>query len=81
LEKDHIVRLEGTPELFEKYLPYAMALQVEKKWPQAFGGVTVPPPQWYQREHGGDFFPMHLVDDLNGMSNQAGSVLTSKPSP
>ena len=81
VEKDHIERLERTPELFEKYLPYAMALQVEKKWSQAFGGVTVPPPQWYQREHGGDFFPMHLVDDLNGMSNQAESMLTSKPSP
>ncbi|MFI5116474.1 MAG: DUF2207 domain-containing protein [Terriglobales bacterium] len=79
VEKDHIQRLEGTPDLFEKYLPYAMALHVEKKWSQAFGGVSVPPPQWYQRKHGVDFFPMHLIDDLNGMSNQAESVLTSKP--
>jgi hypothetical protein len=81
VEKDHILRLEATPELFEKYLPYAMALQVEKNWSQTFGSVTVPPPQWYQRTHRGDFFPMHLVDDLSGMSRQAGSVLTSKPTP
>jgi hypothetical protein len=80
VEKDHIERLERTPELFEKYLPYAMALHVEKKWSQAFGGVTVPPPQWYTRKHGYDFLPVNLlVDDLSGMSNQAGSVLTSKP--
>src|SRR5215472_13875005 len=80
VEKDHIERLERTPALFEKYLPYAMALHVEKKWSQAFGDVTVPPPQWYARKHGFDFLPMHLVDDLSGMSSQAGSVLTSKPS-
>ena len=79
VEKDHMERLERTPDLFEKYLPYAMALRVEKNWTQAFGGVTVPPPQWYRRKHSGDFFPLHLVDDLNGMSTQAGTVLTSKP--
>jgi hypothetical protein len=43
------------------------------------GAQSVPAPQCYQREHRGDFFPMHLVDDLAGMSNQAGSLLTSKP--
>ncbi len=79
VEKDHMERLERTPDLFEKYLPYAMALRVEKNWTQAFGGVTVPPPQWYRHKHSGDFFPVHFIDDLNGMSNQAGTVLTSKP--
>jgi hypothetical protein len=79
VEKDQIQRLEKTPELFEKYLPYAMALRVETKWTQAFGNVTVPAPQWYRGKYGGDFLPVHLADDLAGMSNQAGSVLTSKP--
>ena len=80
VEKDHIERLERTPELFEKYLPYAMALGVERRWTQAFGDVTVPAPQWYRRKYGDDFLPVHLVDDLNAMSNQAGGVLMSKPS-
>ncbi len=31
VEKDQIERLEKTPELFEKYLPYAMALQRGEK--------------------------------------------------
>ena len=28
-----------TPELFEKYLPYAMALGVEEKWTEKFAAV------------------------------------------
>src|SRR5262249_52329188 len=36
VEGDRIQRIEKTPELFEKFLPFAMALQVEKKWVQAF---------------------------------------------
>lgn len=79
VEKGQIEQLDKTPELFEKYLPYAMALQVESKWSQAFGAVAVPAPQWYQRQRSSDFFPMHLTEDLAGMSTQAGSVLTSKP--
>jgi hypothetical protein len=78
VEKDRIERLERTPELFEKYLPYAMALGVEGKWTDSFVGVTVPPPQWYQRKYGGNFLPVRLVENLNEMANQAGSLLTAK---
>lgn len=75
VEKDHIERLEKTPELFEKYLPYAMALRVENKWTQTFGGITVPPPQWYRSKPRDGFLPIHLTNDLNHMSNQAGNAL------
>ncbi|MFA5270799.1 MAG: DUF2207 domain-containing protein [Candidatus Omnitrophota bacterium] len=30
---------EETPQLFEKYLPYALALDVEQKWAERFSGV------------------------------------------
>ncbi|MBI5638917.1 MAG: DUF2207 domain-containing protein, partial [Nitrospirae bacterium] len=30
---------EKTPELFEKYLPYALALDVEQEWSEQFSGV------------------------------------------
>jgi uncharacterized membrane protein len=79
VEKDQIERLEKTPELFEKFLPYAMALQVEKKWVQAFSGIALPPPQWYQGSYGGNFTAFYLVNDLNMMSMQAGSVMASAP--
>jgi uncharacterized membrane protein len=79
VESDRIERLEKTPELFEKYLPYAMALHVEKKWVQAFAGITMQPPAWFQGSYGSGFMPYVLVNDLNMMSAQAGSVMASSP--
>ena len=79
VEKDPIQRVEKSPDLFEKYLPYAMALRVESKWSQAFGNLSVPAPQWYWSNRSENFQPAHLVDDLGGMSDQAQTVLTSKP--
>jgi hypothetical protein len=78
VEKDQIERLEKTPELFEKYLPYAMALAVENDWTQTFGKITVPPPKWYQGSRDG-FLPMHLTNDLNQMSVQAAGASASSP--
>ena len=71
VEKDHIERLERAPELFEKYLPYAMALSVENRWAQAFSNIAVTPPAWYQGKRRDGFLPMHLTNDLSQMSNQA----------
>jgi uncharacterized membrane protein len=78
-QKDQIDRLEKAPELFEKYLPYAMALHVEKKWVQAFSGIAMQPPNWYQGSYGSAFVPYLLVSDLNMMSMQAGSTMASSP--
>ncbi|MEW6616986.1 MAG: DUF2207 domain-containing protein [Patescibacteria group bacterium] len=44
-EKDRVKNL--TPDMFEKYLPYAMIFGVEKKWAKTFEGMHVPPPEWY----------------------------------
>jgi hypothetical protein len=79
VEKDHIERIEKTPELFEKYLPYAMALAIENRWTQAFAKITVTPPQWYRGKPRDGFLPMHLTNDLNQMSNKTGNMLTSSP--
>jgi uncharacterized protein (TIGR04222 family) len=79
VERDQIARLETRPELFEKFLPYAMALHVEKKWVQAFAGIAIMPPQWYQAPYGSGFQPLFLVNNLNFMSSQVGSVMSSAP--
>lgn len=79
VEKDRIERIERTPELFEKYLPYAMALHVEKKWVQAFSGIQMQPPGWYQGNYGGPFTAYLLINDLNMMSMQTGSAMASSP--
>lgn len=36
-----------TPEIFERYLPYAMIFGIEKKWAHAFEGIVTAPPDWY----------------------------------
>jgi uncharacterized membrane protein YgcG len=79
VEGDRLDRIVKTPELFEKFLPYAMALQVEKKWVQAFSGIAMQPPNWYQRPYGAGFYPYLLVNDLNVMSHTAGSTFASAP--
>lgn len=79
VEGDKIERMEKTPELFEKYLPYAMALRVDKKWVQAFSGIAMQPPSWFQGYYGSGFVPYLLVNDLNMMSMQAGTAMASAP--
>lgn len=60
-EKDRIAMLQSvdapyaeksaepqkTVELFEKLLPYAMVLGVEKSWAKQFEGIYTTPPDWY----------------------------------
>lgn len=79
VEKDRIERVEKTPALFEKFLPYAMALRVEKKWVGAFQGIYTQPPQWYSAPYGAMFQPYLFVNDLEYMSAQAGTAMGSSP--
>lgn len=79
VEKDRMQRLELTPELFEKYLPYAMALRVERKWARAFETICREPPRWYQGTHFGTFSTGGFVRDLGSMSSTTASAMTSSP--
>lgn len=36
-----------TPEIFEKFLPYAMIFGVEKQWSKNFESIATQPPNWY----------------------------------
>jgi len=65
--------------MFEKFLPYAMALHVESNWVKSFAGVAMQPPQWYQGSYAGGFYPYLLVNDLNFMSGMAASSFASAP--
>jgi Predicted membrane protein (DUF2207) len=80
VESDRIKRLENAPATFEKYLPYAMALHVDKKWVKAFDGIAMQPPEWYQGAfYTGTFEPFLLVAALDSMTAQAGTVMASAP--
>jgi len=79
VEVDRMERLEKTPATFEKYLPYAMALGVEKKWVSAFQGIFTQPPAWFQGPPGAMFYPMAFVSSMDVMSARAGQMMTSAP--
>ena len=80
VEADRFNRTIKTPEMFEKFLPFAMALGVEKNWSKAFQGIYTQPPQWYQGgSFGPNFYPYLFVNNLNTMSVQAGDVMSSAP--
>jgi uncharacterized membrane protein len=81
VESDRFNRMIKTPEMFEKFLPFAMALGVEKNWSKAFQDIVKEPPNWYRggSGFGPTFYPMGFVSDLNTMSSRASSVMTSAP--
>ena len=80
VESDRFNRTIKTPEMFEKFLPFAMALGVEKNWSSAFQNIYTQPPSWYQGgSFGPPFFAYGFVNSLNAMSNQAGTVFASAP--
>ena len=80
VEADRFNRMIKTPDMFEKFLPFAMALGVEKNWSKAFQGIYTQPPQWYQGgTYGPGFYPYAFVNNLNAMSTQTGTVLSSAP--
>ena len=80
VEADHLTRVGQTPETFEKFLPFAMALGVEKKWVGAFQNIYSQPPSWYQGGYyNGGFHPLMFVTSLDMMTSRANSVLASAP--
>jgi len=77
---------EKTPELFERYLPFAIALGVEQAWADQFTAVfaalsTQPgggyQPAWYQ----GDFDARHLGSFSRDVGSSFTSAISSAASP
>lgn len=80
VESDRFNRMIKTPQMFEKFLPFAMALGVEKNWSKAFEGIMTEPPGWYRGGvYGPNFYPWVFTTNLSYMSTQAGSVMASAP--
>src|ERR1035437_3411028 len=76
VEADRMNRMDQTPEKFEKFLPFAMALGVEKKWVGAFQNIYSQPPSWYQGGfQGGVFYPIVFINSLDNMTAHASSVM------
>jgi uncharacterized membrane protein len=79
VEAERFNKMIKTPQMFEKFLPFAMALGVEKNWSKAFQGIMTQPPQWYRGSYGPNFYPIYFTNDLHTMTSRASSVLASAP--
>jgi uncharacterized membrane protein YgcG len=71
---------EKKPARFEKLLPFAMVLGVEKAWAKQFEGIYDTPPSWYSDPSGANFSSLMFVNSLNSFSASAKSDLSSAPS-
>lgn len=73
---------EKTPELFEKLLPYAIALDVDNEWCKKFDSVLRPlnyEPQWYQGS--GPFVFTNFGHSFASSFNSSISSARTDPSP
>ena len=64
VESDRFDRIVKTPAMFEKFLPFAMALGVERNWAKAFEGIYTSQPDWYVGTHHGSFGPRVFAASL-----------------
>jgi hypothetical protein len=80
VESDRYRRMITSPELFERYLPHAMAFGVEQKWARAFENVYREPPQWYSTTSGGTFHVSDFSSRMSALSSAASSTMASSPS-
>lgn len=79
VESDRFKKMITGPEMFEKFLPYAMALGVEKQWAAAFADILKQPPSWYHGQGYTTFRPGVFVSDLSSMSNATATAMASAP--
>jgi uncharacterized membrane protein YgcG len=72
---------EKTPELFERYLPYALALEVDQQWSEKFSDVLARAardgsysPGWY---HGHHWNPSRTDGFASGLGSSLSSAISS----
>ncbi len=80
VEEPRYKRMITSPEMFERFLAYAMAFKVEGKWARAFEDMYREPPQWYSGPRGAAFHASAFTSDLSAMSTAASSTMSSSPS-
>lgn len=79
VETERYRKMITSPELFERYLPFAMAFGVADKWARAFEGIYSVPPSWYSGGSG-HFSPGAFTSSIGQMSSAASSSMSSSPS-
>ena len=79
VESERYKKMITSPEMFERFLPYAMAFGVEDKWARAFESIYREPPSWYVGSPG-NFSAYNFTQSISNMSSAAASSMSSSPS-
>ena len=79
VDKERFERVVKTPEMFERFLPYAMALGVDKQWARAFKDIYLEPPTWYVGGNLHAFNAASFSHSLSQLTSTAGSAMSSAP--
>ncbi len=79
VEGDRLERVVKTPEMFERFLPFAMAFGVERKWAKAFQDIYREPPTWYVGATAGPFDLGGFSSRLSDLSSRTQSAMSSSP--
>jgi uncharacterized membrane protein len=79
VDSDRYARVVKTPEMFERFLPYAMAFGVEARWARAFEDIYKEPPTWYVGTNMSGFNARSFSSRISTLSTRAGSTMSSSP--
>lgn len=79
VEEQRYKKMITSPEMFERFLPYAMAFGVADKWAKAFRDMYREPPTWYVGGTG-QFNAVSFSHSIGSMSSAAASSMSSSPS-
>jgi len=77
VEKERLERMPG--QLFERWLPHAMALGVDQHWARQFEGMALPPPEWLEGIDEVVFSSAGLAHNLGSFERQTRSTLFAMP--
>jgi uncharacterized membrane protein len=78
VDEDRFKKMITSPDMFEKYLPYAMAFGVADRWAVAFKDIYREPPQWYSGGTG-PFNVTSFSHSIGTFSAAASSSMGSSP--
>ncbi|MCG3179848.1 MAG: hypothetical protein BIFFINMI_02194 [Phycisphaerae bacterium] len=65
--------------VFERLLPYAIALNLHERWARKFQGLYTAPPDWYQMDSPGLFSTALLIGSLNHSITAMSASLPAAP--
>ncbi|MBI3317624.1 MAG: DUF2207 domain-containing protein [Candidatus Omnitrophica bacterium] len=78
-DEDRLRRESNPAALFERLLPFAMALGVANQWARAFEGIYRIEPSWYQSYDGNIFTPSDFTRRLHSAAGRMETVFSSVP--